>query len=209
MLCVRCADDAIGGFAEWFSHLQYPRTGNATRHPLLEVLMIALCAMLCGAERCVYMEDFGKAKERFLKQFLTLLHGIPSHDTFSRIFRFTDPEQFYQCFQAFVRRFAKAQEGVIAVDGETVRRSFNRATAASSTGPRPSAPISRGCERHGWPGVSWPSARSHSPARPMARQTARADTICSAPRSPPNASTVWRATNGASRGACTGCSTWW
>ena len=63
--------------------------------------MIALCAMLCGAEGCVDMEAFGKAKERFLKRFLTLPHGIPSHDTFSRIFRFLDPEQFGQFFQPF------------------------------------------------------------------------------------------------------------
>ncbi len=131
MLCVQRGDDARGGFTECFADLQDPRTGNATRHPLLEVLMIPLCAMLCGAEGCVDMEEFGKAKESFLKQFLTLPHGIPSHDTFSRIFRFMDPEQFGQCFEAFVRRFADAHQGVIAVDGKNLRRSFDRAAAGS------------------------------------------------------------------------------
>ena len=61
-----------------------------------------MCAMLCGAEGSVDMEAFGKAKERFLKGFLTLPHGIRSHDTFSRTFRFLDPEHFGQFFQAFV-----------------------------------------------------------------------------------------------------------
>ena len=62
----------MGGFSECFADLQDPRTGNATRHLLLEVLMIALCAMRCGAEGCVDMAAFGKAKQRFLKRFLTV-----------------------------------------------------------------------------------------------------------------------------------------
>ncbi len=90
----------MGGFAECFADLRDPRTGNPTRHLLLEVLMIALCAMQCGAEGCVDMEAFGKAKERFLKKFLSLPHGIQSHDTFSRIFRSMYAEQFGRCFQA-------------------------------------------------------------------------------------------------------------
>ena len=71
----------MGSFEECFSDLEDPRTGNATRHLLLEILMIALCATLCGAESCVDMGVFGKAKEEFLKEFLRLPHGIPSHDT--------------------------------------------------------------------------------------------------------------------------------
>ncbi len=67
----------MGGFTECFADLRHPRTGNATRHPLLEVLVIALCAMLCGAEGCVDMAAFGKAKERFLKRFLTVAAWHP------------------------------------------------------------------------------------------------------------------------------------
>ena len=67
----------MGGFAECFADLQDPRTGNATRHLLLEVLMIALCAMLCGAEGCVDMAAFGKAKQSFLKRFLTVAERHP------------------------------------------------------------------------------------------------------------------------------------
>ena len=122
----------MGGFTECFDDLQDPRTGNATRHVFLEVLMIALCATLSGAQSCVDMEEFGKAKEPFLRQFLSLPHGIPSHDTFSRLFQLLDPDQFRQCFQTFVRRFAEAHEGVLAVDGKTLRRSFDRATGTSA-----------------------------------------------------------------------------
>ncbi len=61
----------MGGFSECFADLQDPRNRNATRHPLLQVLVIALCAMLCGARGCVDMQAFGKAKESFLNRFLT------------------------------------------------------------------------------------------------------------------------------------------
>lgn len=69
-------------FAACFAELEDPREDNA-RHALNEILMIALCAMLCGAEDCSDMALFGRAKEPFLRQFLQLRHGIPSHDTFS------------------------------------------------------------------------------------------------------------------------------
>ncbi len=67
----------MDGFAECFADLQDPRTGNATRHLLLEVLVIALCAMLCGAEGCVDMAAFGRAKKSFLKRFLTVAARHP------------------------------------------------------------------------------------------------------------------------------------
>ncbi len=94
--------------------------------------MIALCATLCGADGCVDMEEFGKSKERFLREFLSLPHGVPAHDTFSRIFRALDPARFVACFQPFVQRFAEAHHGVVAVDGKTLRHSFDRAAAASA-----------------------------------------------------------------------------
>jgi predicted transposase YbfD/YdcC len=119
------------GFAECFEDLQDPRTGNAERHDLLEILMIALCTVLCGGESAVDMADFARAKEGFLREFLKLDHGMPSHDTFSRIFRLLDPEQFRACFQRFMARFAGACEGVIAVDGKVLRRSFDKASGKS------------------------------------------------------------------------------
>src|SRR3954470_10881617 len=83
--------DAVDGFAEVFGELEDPRTGNARRHLLLEILLIARCAALSGGEDCTDMALFGRAKEPLLRQFLRLPSGIPSHDTFSRVFRSLDP----------------------------------------------------------------------------------------------------------------------
>lgn len=118
------------GFAACFADLEDPRDDNA-RHDLHEILVIALCTMLCGGEDCSDMALFGRAKAPFLRSFLRLRHGIPSHDTFSRVFRLLDPEQFRSCFVAFMRQFAKAS-GVIALDGKTLRRSFDKASGKSA-----------------------------------------------------------------------------
>ena len=72
---------------EVFEELEDPRTGNAKLHSLHEVTVIALCSILCGGETCADMALFGRSKRAFLQQFLVLEHGIPSHDTFSRVFR--------------------------------------------------------------------------------------------------------------------------
>lgn len=110
------------GFAECFEDLEDPRTGNAGRHDLLEMLMIALCTVLSGGQTAVDMAIFGREKEPFLRDFLELEHGPPSHDTFSRVFRLLDPEQFGACFQRFMARFAEACQGVIAIDGNRGKR---------------------------------------------------------------------------------------
>jgi predicted transposase YbfD/YdcC len=116
--------------AACFEGLDDPREDNA-RHDLLDILVIAFCAMLCGGEDCSDMALFGRAKEPLLRQFLRLPHGIPSHDTFSRVFRLLDPAQFQACFLRFMARFAEAAQGVIAIDGKTLRRSFDRAAEQS------------------------------------------------------------------------------
>jgi predicted transposase YbfD/YdcC len=120
------------GFKACFKDLQDPRTGNAARHDLLEMLLIALCAVLCGAEDCTDMAEFARAKLEFLRGFLKLEHGPPSHDTFSRLFRLLDPAQFRLCFQRFMDRFAEACQGVVAIDGKTLRRSFDKASGKSA-----------------------------------------------------------------------------
>ena len=89
-------------FFACFADLEDPRDDNA-RHDLLELLVIALCAVLCGAEDCSDMALFGRAKEAFFREFLTLRHGVPSHDTFSRVFRLIDPVKFHACFLVFMR----------------------------------------------------------------------------------------------------------
>ncbi len=92
---------------------------------------MSLCASLCGAESCVDMADFAAAKEEVLRGFLKLEGGPPSHDTFSRIFRLLDPEQFHGAFQRFMAAFAATRTSVVAIDGKSLRRSFDRAAGTS------------------------------------------------------------------------------
>ena len=120
----------LNSFATCFEQLDDPRANNA-RHPLPELLLIAFCAVLCGGDDYSDMEEFGHAKQDYFRQFLHLPHGIPSHDTFSRLFRLLDPAQFHACFLTFMQRFAESLEGVVAIDGKTLRRSFDRASAQS------------------------------------------------------------------------------
>jgi hypothetical protein len=119
-------------FAAVFAELEDPRRGNAGLHDLLEILVIALCTVLCGGQTAVDMQVFGEAKEEFLRRFLKLEHGIPSHDTFSRVFRALDPERFRVCFQRFMDGFAAAAQGVVAIDGKKLRRSFDKASGRSA-----------------------------------------------------------------------------
>src|SRR3954447_8265578 len=106
------------------------RQDNA-RHNLHELLLIALCTILTGGKDCSDMALFGTVKEPFLRQFLRLRHGIPSHDTFSRVFRLLDPAPFEACFTRFMQRFAETLQGVVAIDGKTLRRSLDRAAGKS------------------------------------------------------------------------------
>ncbi len=119
-------------FIACFQGLKDPRTGNAGLHDLHELLFIALCTVLSGGQGATDMARFAAAKEPFLRGFLKLENGLPSHDTFSRLFRLLDPEQFRAVFQRFMARFAKTVQGVIAVDGKVLRRSFDRASGKSA-----------------------------------------------------------------------------
>jgi predicted transposase YbfD/YdcC len=110
------------GFDSYFAELSDPRPGGFKRHSLLEILMIALCAILSGGQTAVDMAVFAEAKREFLSSFLQLRNGVPSHDTFSRVFRKLDPDQFRGCFQKFVARFGETYTGVIAIDGKTLHR---------------------------------------------------------------------------------------
>jgi predicted transposase YbfD/YdcC len=112
-------------FTRIFRKLPDPRADNA-RHDLTEILVIALAAVLCGAEGCADMADFGEAKEGLFRQFLRLEHGIPSHDTFSRVFRILDPVAFEAAFRKFMAAFAKKIKGVVSIDGKALRGAFER-----------------------------------------------------------------------------------
>ncbi len=94
--------------------------------------MIALCAVLSGGQGAVDMALFAKAKEPLLRRFLKLANGVPSHDTFSRLFRQLDPALFGAAFQRFMAGFCEQVEGVVAIDGKVLRRSFDRASGKSA-----------------------------------------------------------------------------
>ena len=119
-------------FAACWDELDDPRTGNAARHDFCELLIIAFCTVLSGGQSAVDMALFARAKEPFLRSFLKLQNGLPSHDTFSRLFRLLDPEQFRATFQRFMARFSAGIQGVVAIDGKVLRRSFDRASSKSA-----------------------------------------------------------------------------
>ena len=122
---------ALEQFIACWQGLEDPRTGNAGLHDFNDLLMIALCTVLCGGQGAVDMALFAKAKEPFLRGFLELKNGVPSHDTFSRLFRCLDPVQFRAAFQRFMKSFAEQCQGVVAIDGKVLRRSFDRASGKS------------------------------------------------------------------------------
>jgi predicted transposase YbfD/YdcC len=110
-----------------FQSLEDPRTDHTKRHALLDIVTIALCGVICGADNWVEIEAFGKAKLPWLRTFLALPNGIPSHDTFGRVFAALDPDQFGQCFLAWIQTVAARTAGeVVAIDGKTLRRSHDR-----------------------------------------------------------------------------------
>jgi hypothetical protein len=114
---------------EHFPVVADPRVDRTKLHKLEDILVIVLCAVLCGAETWVDIVDFAKAKEAWLRTFLELPHGIPSHDTFGRVFAALDVRAFEQAFQSWILDLAGTREGKrIAIDGKTIRRSLDRAS---------------------------------------------------------------------------------
>jgi predicted transposase YbfD/YdcC len=112
---------------EQFGMLHDPRSGNALRHTFFDILVITLCAAICGANAWMDVETFGHAKIDWLRRFLALPHGIPSHDTFRRVFAALKPDSLAACFAAWTEAVAtKTQQEIVAVDGKTMRRSFDR-----------------------------------------------------------------------------------
>jgi predicted transposase YbfD/YdcC len=118
---------------EHFGELEDPRIERQKQHQLLDVIVIAICAVLCGADDWVAIETFGKAKEAWLRQFLALPHGIPSHDTFGRVFALLSPARFQECFVGWMQAVAEVVAGqVVAIDGKTLRRSYDRRCAKAA-----------------------------------------------------------------------------
>jgi predicted transposase YbfD/YdcC len=115
---------------EHFASVPDPRIERHRWHKLSDILVIAVCAVLSGAESYPAIEDFGSEREGWLRQFLELPAGIPSHDTFNRVLRLLDPVELQSCFLRWMQAVAEVTDGeVVAIDGKALRRSFGKGTA--------------------------------------------------------------------------------
>jgi len=112
---------------DYFSGIPDPRDERKTQHKLVEIITIAICAVICGADGWTDVERFGKARYNWLKGFLELEHGIPSHDTFGRVFSLISPTAFENCFRLWVQSVSeKLDNEIVAIDGKTLRHSYDR-----------------------------------------------------------------------------------
>jgi predicted transposase YbfD/YdcC len=110
-----------------FAQVEDPRMERTKQHRLRDIIIRAICGVICGAEGWVEIEEFGKAKDGWFTDLLKLPNGIPSHDTFGRVFACIDPKQFEASFSQWVKGISRTVKGVIAIDGKTLRRSHNHA----------------------------------------------------------------------------------
>ena len=116
----------IGSIAKHFGKVKDPRIDRTKRHGLLDILIIAICGVICGADSWVDIELFGKTKIEWLKTFLELPNGVPSHDTFGRVFAAINPQEFESSFMEWVQAINQLTQGqVIAIDGKQLRGSHD------------------------------------------------------------------------------------
>src|SRR5580698_7719457 len=112
---------------EHFKNLIDPRVNRTKDHDLIDVLVIAVCTLLCAGESFYDMEEFGQAKREWFQTFLSLRNGIPSHDTFNRVLAALDPKQFLDCFLRWTQSVRQAvPQEIVALDGKALRRALNQ-----------------------------------------------------------------------------------
>lgn len=120
--------DPTATIEKHFANLEDPRIDRTKRHKLIDILVIAISAVICGADNWEEVELFGQSKEAWFRTFLELANGVPSHDTFWRVFAKLDAEQFQQSFVSWIASVSEVTQGqVIAIDGKTLRRSHDQA----------------------------------------------------------------------------------
>jgi len=116
----------VATIAEHFRGVQDPRVERTKEHPLVNIIVIAICGVICGADSWVDIEHFGQAKAEWLAQFLELENGIPAHDTFGRVFARLDPEEFQAGFVSWIQAVSQITAGeIVAIDGKQLRRSHD------------------------------------------------------------------------------------
>jgi len=125
--------DRCAGIARYFQDLDDPRVDRTKRHNLTDMIFLAICAVICGADGWVQVELFGNSKLKWFRTFLDLPHGIPSHDTFGRVFARLAPEQFERCFSRWIAALADRKQGrLLALDGKAIRRSLDKAAGKTA-----------------------------------------------------------------------------
>jgi len=139
---------ATGGFLRFFSDLPDPRTGNHITHKLHDLLIIAIFAVICGADGWAEVQLWGRCKHKWLVTFLELPGGIPSHDTFGRVFSLLDPQALERCFLAWMAAVVELSKGsLVSIDGKSLRRSFEHGWDKSGMSHLLSAFVSQGDNR--------------------------------------------------------------
>jgi predicted transposase YbfD/YdcC len=119
-------------FEEHFADVSDPRRREST-YPLINIMFIAVCAVICGADDFVAIAEFGRSKKKFLEKFLDLRAGIPSHDRFNAIFRAIKPAEFEKCLLSWIAALHEITDGqVVAIDGKTLRRSFDAGSSKAA-----------------------------------------------------------------------------
>jgi predicted transposase YbfD/YdcC len=115
-----------------FGDLTDPRINRRLRHPLVNILTISICAIICGCDDFCAIEEYGKAKIDWFKSFLDLKHGIPSHDTFSDVLNRVKPKEFSEAFTKWVSQLGNLKGDIVSIDGKTMRRTLDKASGASA-----------------------------------------------------------------------------
>ena len=123
----------IATMSKYFGQVKDPRVERTKKHKLLDIMVISICGVICGGDSWTEIELFGKAKHDWLASFLELPNGIPSHDTFGRVFAALDPAQFEQAFVSWIQAVHQVTAGeIIAIDGKQLRHSYDQSAGQAA-----------------------------------------------------------------------------